>query len=123
MRIKLRYTESHEWVQLEGKIATIGITDHAQKELGEIVYIELPQIGHSVKAGQEVCVLESTKAAADVYAPISGKIVEVNSELKSHPGQINQSAESKSWLFKIEVSNSKEFDHLLTKQQYDKIVK
>ncbi len=119
----MRFTESHEWVQLEGKIATVGITDHAQKELGEIVYIELPQIGQSVKAGQEVCVLESTKAAADVYAPISGKIVEVNSELKSHPGQINQSAESKSWLFKIEVSNSKEFDHLLTKQQYDKIVK
>lgn len=114
----MRFTESHEWIQLKGNIGTVGITNYAQKELGEIVYVELPQVGQKVKAGQEICVLESTKAAADVYAPISGKIIAVNEALRSTPSTINKTAESSGWLFQMEIDNLKEFDHLMTKEQY-----
>ena len=84
----MRFTESHEWLQLKGNVGTVGITDYAQRELGEIVFIELPKVGHKVKAGQETCVLESTKAAADVYAPVSGKIIAVNEDLRKNPGSL-----------------------------------
>ncbi len=116
------FTESHEWIQLKGNVGTVGITDYAQGELGEIVYIELPKVGQKVKANQETCVLESTKAAADVYAPVSGKVIAVNEALRSTPSAINQGAESTSWLFQIEVENQKEFDQLMTKDQYLSIV-
>jgi glycine cleavage system H protein len=112
------FTESHEWLQMKGPIGTVGITDYAQKELGEIVFIELPKVGEKVKAGQELCVLESTKAAADVYAPVSGKIVTVNEELRINPSLINQAAESSAWLFQIELLDPKELDHLLSHDQY-----
>jgi len=112
------YTESHEWLQIKGTVGTVGITDYAQNELGEIVYIELPKVGDKVMAGQEVCVLESTKAAADVYAPISGKIVAVNDRLKANPSDINKTAETTGWFFQIEPSNLKELDHLLNEKHY-----
>lgn len=118
----MRFTESHEWIVLKGHIGTVGITDYAQKELGEIVYIELPKVGQHVKAGQEVCVLESTKAAADVYAPVSGKITAINEVLKANPSAINKAAETQSWLFQIELSNPKDLDHLLTPDQYKKVI-
>ena len=114
----MRYTESHEWISLQGKVGTIGITDYAQKELGEIVYIELPKVGQKIKAGEEICVLESTKAAADVYAPVSGKVVEVNESLRKSPSSLNQAAESDGWLFRIELSNLGEWNQLLTQAQY-----
>ncbi|MGB7977527.1 MAG: glycine cleavage system protein GcvH [Chlamydiales bacterium] len=116
------YTESHEWIELNGKAGTVGVTHYAQNELGEIVYIELPKLGLHVKAGQEVAVLESTKAAADVYAPMSGKIIAVNEALRENPASINQSPESASWLFQIEITHPKELDHLLTEQRYQALI-
>ena len=95
---------SHEWIHVEGNIGTVGISYHAQKELVEIVYVELPQIGKLVKEGEEVCVLESTKAAADVYSPASGRVVAVNESVKQTPSLINRAAESSGWLYKIELS-------------------
>lgn len=112
------FTESHEWIDLKGSVGTVGISNYAQQELGEIVSIELPQVGQSVKAGQEICVLESTKAAVDVYAPVSGKIVAVNEALKAKPSQINQTAESTAWLFRMEVSNIQDVKSLMSRAQY-----
>ncbi len=113
------FTESHEWLKLnQHKEGTVGITNYAQKELGEIVSIELPKTGQKVKAGQEIAVLESTKAAADIYAPVSGKIIAVNEELRANPSIINKASESSGWLFQIELSNPKELDHLMTREQY-----
>ena len=114
----MRYTDSHEWVSLNGKIATIGVSDHAQKELGEIVFIELPKVGALLEKGKEACVLESTKAAADIYAPLTGKVVEVNVSLKDSPSILNHSAESDGWIYKLEISDQEEFDHLMTRDEY-----
>lgn len=116
----MKYTESHEWVDLQpgAKIATVGVTNHAQKELGEIVYVELPQIGKSVSGGAEAAVLESTKAAADVYAPISGTIVEVNTRLKEAPELINQSPEKEGWIFKIQPNAPTELQKLMSLTEY-----
>lgn len=116
------YTESHEWLQLKGNVGTVGITDYAQNELGEIVYIELPKVGDKVKAGQEICVLESTKAAADVYAPVSGKIIAVNDALRANPSSINKTAESTSWFFQIELTHPKELDHLMNEKHYHALI-
>ncbi len=104
----MKFTPSHEWIRVEGKIGVVGITGYAQKELGEIVHIELPKIGLIVNAGDEVCVLESTKSATDIYSPVSGKIVAVNQALKSTPDLINQSPEADGWLYRIELSSMKE---------------
>lgn len=114
----MRYSHSHEWVRVEGNIGTVGITDYAQKELGDIVYIELPKVGESVQAGEEVCVLESTKAAADVYSPVSGKVTAVNETVKESPSQLNRSAESGAWLYKIEMTRPKDLDHLMSRSEY-----
>ena len=116
--MKEAYSPSHEWIRVEEEVATIGITQHAQEELGEIVYVELPRVGKSVRAGEEIVVLESTKAAADIYSPVSGEIVEVNESLKSEPHRINQDAQNMGWLFRIKISNPSELDTLLTHQQY-----
>lgn len=118
----MRYTESHEWIQIHGKIGTIGISSYAQKELGEIVSIELPKVGQVVKAKQEVCVLESTKAAADVYTPSSGKITAVNEALKKDPSLINKNPETTGWLFQIELSNPKELDPLMSEKEYHALI-
>src|SRR5579863_8004988 len=114
-----RFTKSHEWIELDGHKGTVGITNYAQKELGEIVYAQLPQVGQSVVLGGEVCVLESTKAAADVYSPVSGKITAVNEAVAQKPQLINQAAESSAWLFRIELSDPKETSHLLSKADYE----
>ncbi len=118
----MRYTESHEWVLCKGNIATIGITPYAQKELGEIVYVELPPLGKIVRAKEEMCVLESTKAAVDIYAPVSGKVVAVNDLLKKTPTLINQKAEKEGWLFQIECANLKELDSLMSEKEYRSLV-
>ncbi|MCB1119003.1 MAG: glycine cleavage system protein GcvH [Chlamydiia bacterium] len=115
----MKYTESHEWIDSEG---TVGVTEYAQKELGDIVYVELPKVGSSVNAGDEVVVLESTKAAADVYAPVSGKIVAVNDVLTDECELVNLSPQEKGWLYRIELSNPQELDKLLTEEQYQKII-
>ncbi|WP_042281033.1 glycine cleavage system protein GcvH [Candidatus Protochlamydia sp. R18] len=115
----MKYTDSHEWVVLESPdVARIGVTQFAQKELGDIVYVELPTLHKKVTAGQEVVVLESTKAAADVYSPVSGEIIEVNQNLSTQPELINQSSEKEGWLFKLRLSNSSELDLLMDEKDY-----
>ena len=109
----MKFAPSHEWIRVEKGIGTVGITDYAQSELGDIVYIELPSVGKAVQAGEEAVVLESTKAAADIYSPVSGEIVAVNESLIKDPQRINRSAEEEGWLFKIRLSNPKELDGLL----------
>ncbi len=114
----MKYTESHEWVELQDGIATVGVTNHAQKELGDIVFVELPIVGKNVKAGEEAAVLESTKAAADVYAPLSGTITEVNQLLNNSSELINQSPEQNGWLFKLKIDDNKEYDRLMDSSTY-----
>jgi glycine cleavage system H protein len=114
----MKFTETHEWIEAKGNTATVGVTDFAQKELGDIVYVELPQIGKKVKKGQEAAVLESTKAAADVYAPVSGVITAVNTVLGQTPELVNTSAESQGWLFKLTLDDPKELDSLMDSKSY-----
>lgn len=118
----LKYTRTHEWVKLENGVAKVGITEHAQKELGDIVYIELPKVGHQVKEGDTTAVLESTKAAADFYSPVSGTITEVNEKLKEDSGLINQSAEKEGWIYKIHLTNPEELKRLLELDDYLSLV-
>jgi len=110
--MKMKYTETHEWVSVKDSTGTVGITLFAQKELGDIVYVELPKVGKHVKKGEEAVVLESTKAAADVYSPVSGTITEVNTLLNQTPELVNQDPERGGWLFKLSLSNEKELDEL-----------
>lgn len=114
----MKFTDSHEWIRVEKGVGTVGITEHAQKELGQVVFIELPAVGKSVKAGQEVAVLESTKAAADIYSPVSGEVVEINQKLGDFIHHINSSAEKEGWLFKIKLSDPAETDKLLKREEY-----
>ncbi len=116
----MHYSETHEWITTQGDIGTVGISNHAQKELGDIVYVELPQVGRVVKAGEEVAVVESTKAASDVYSPVSGKILGVNEALKEHPDWINHSAEEKGWIFRVQLSNPQEIEQLQDAQTYNR---
>jgi glycine cleavage system H protein len=108
----LRYAETHEWVKLEGEIATVGITDHAQAELTDVVYVELPAVGTKVSPKQPTAVVESVKAASDIYAPISGEITETNSVLEGTPGLVNTDPYEKGWLFKLRASNPGELANL-----------
>ncbi|MFI5343684.1 MAG: glycine cleavage system protein GcvH [Chlamydiales bacterium] len=115
----MKYAESHEWIEMETlDIGRVGVTNYAQKELGDIVYVELPTVGKTVRAGQEVAVLESTKAAADVYSPVTGLIVAVNPLLQRAPELINQSSEEQGWLYKIQLTNLAEMDLLMNLEAY-----
>ncbi|WP_081501933.1 MULTISPECIES: glycine cleavage system protein GcvH [unclassified Thermotoga] len=117
MKMK-KYTKTHEWVVVEDKVATVGITNHAQEQLGDVVYVDLPEVGREVKRGEVVASIESVKAAADVYAPLSGKIVEVNEKLDTEPELINKDPEGEGWLFKMEISDESELEDLLDEQAY-----
>ena len=101
----VKYTEDHEWIRVEGGIGTVGITDHAQEQLGDIVFVELPEVGRSLAKGDESGVVESVKAASEIYAPVSGEIVEVNAELENNPGLLNEDPYGAGWLVKIRVSD------------------
>ena len=116
------YTESHEWVKRDGKLAFLGVSKWAQKELGEVVFIQLPEVGKRLKTGDFACVLESTKAAADIYTPLSGTIIEVNERLNSNPTLINLQPETEGWIFKIEMEDPSELDILLSFELYHKLV-
>lgn len=118
----MKFTETHEWINIENGIGTVGITDHAQQELGEVVYLELPAVGKMVKAGEEVAVLESTKAAADIYSPVSGEIVAINQRLQDFVHEINQAAQAEGWLFKIKLSKPEELEQLLSCEQYSALL-
>jgi glycine cleavage system H protein len=116
---QLRYTREHEWVGLDGDIATIGITDHAQQELGDIVYVELPKPGAKIDKGSTLGSVESVKAVSDVYSPVSGEVVEVNEALAETPEKINQDPHGEAWLVKIRVSAPEEVGGLLTAAEYE----
>jgi glycine cleavage system H protein len=115
----LFYAKTHEWVSLEEGIATIGITDFAQSQLSDLTFVELPEVGSTLEAGDEAAVVESVKAAADVYAPLSGEVVEVNEELEESPDLINIDAFGKGWLFKLRVNNESDVDALLDADSYE----
>ena len=117
-----KYTEDHEWVSMDNDIATIGISNHAQESLGDIVFIELPSIGKTVKAKDEICVIESVKAASDIYAPIDGEIIEVNNNLEGDAAIINQDPENTGWIFKLKVSDLKKFNDLMNEDDYKKFL-
>jgi len=114
----LHYSPSHEWLRLEGSTGTVGITDHAQAELTDVVYVELPQIGAKATAGQQICVVESVKAASDIYSPISGTITEVNTALSSNPALINTAPFAEGWIFKLTADSPAEASALKTPAQY-----
>ena len=113
-----KYTEDHEWVYLEGDTATVGITNHAQESLGDIVFIDLPAVGKVVKAKDELCVIESVKAASDIYSPVDGEVSEINEKLSDEAALINQDAENDGWIFKIKVSNPEQYQSLMSLEQY-----
>ena len=115
----LRYTKDHEWVLVEDAVATVGITDHAQHELGDITFVELPHEDVNVQAGDEAATIESVKASSPVYAPVSGKVVEVNSQLEASPEDINHDAYGAGWIFKIEMPDADEFEKLMTDEAYE----
>jgi glycine cleavage system H protein len=114
----LRYAETHEWLRLEGALGTVGITDHAQAELTDIVYVELPQIGVQFEARKAAAVVESVKAASDIYSPVSGEVVEINHELESNPALVNTDPYKTGWLFKLKLSNPEEVSSLKTAAEY-----
>jgi len=118
----MKYTDSHEWIRKEETLATVGISRHARQELGEIVYVELPKVGQEVHAGAEIAVLESTKAAADIYAPVSGKVTKVNTALTENIALINDEPEGNGWLFEIEMHDATELDTLLDKAAYQSLI-
>jgi glycine cleavage system H protein len=115
---ELKFLSSHEWVLVEGDIATIGVSDHAQELLGDLVYVELPEQGSTVSAGDSVAVIESVKAASDTYAPVSGEIVEVNSELEDSPEKINDDPYGDGWMYKVALEDPDEVDALLDAESY-----
>ncbi|MDB5314613.1 MAG: gcvH [Rhodospirillales bacterium] len=119
---EMKFSKDHEWVRLEGDAATIGITDHAQQALGDVVFVDLPELGRVVTAGEACAVVESVKAASDVYAPISGRIVDVNSALAESPSLINSEPTSGGWFFRIEPSTPVEFDGLMDEAGYASFV-
>jgi glycine cleavage system H protein len=114
----LKYTKSHEWVRVEGDVATVGITDHAQQELTDIVFCEVPAVGRSLNAGEAAAVVESVKTASDIYCPVSGQVLEVNSALAENPGLVNQDAFGAGWFFKLKLARPEELDKLVTAADY-----
>jgi glycine cleavage system H protein len=118
-----KFSKDHEWVRVDGGIATVGITNHAQEQLGDVVFVEVPEVGRKVSAGEAVAVVESVKAASDVYAPVSGEVVEANSDLAVNSALVNEDAEGKAWFFKVRLANTAELDGLMDRAAYDAFVK
>jgi glycine cleavage system H protein len=118
-----RYTKDHEWIRVEDGIGTVGITEHAQQQLGDIVFVEVPEPGRQAKQGDAVAVVESVKAASDVFAPVSGEVVEVNADVAAQPALVNEDAQGKAWFFKVQISNPAELDGLMDKAAYEAFVK
>lgn len=119
---EIRYTDQHEWVRVDGDVATVGITDYAQEQLGDVVYVELPEVGKAIAAGDEAAVVESVKAASEVYAPVSGEVVEVNSDLEGAPGGVNEDAMGKGWFVKLKLSDKSELSKLMDEDAYKSFV-
>ncbi len=119
---EFRYTKEHEWVTVSGDIATIGITDYAQKELGDIVYVDLPRVGDAVVAGKTMGSVESVKAVSDIYSPVTGEVVEVNGALAEAPEKVNQDPHGEAWLVKVKLADPEEINRLLTAAEYQSYV-
>jgi glycine cleavage system H protein len=118
----LKYTEQHEWIRLDGDTGTVGITEHAQEQLGDLTFVELPSPGMKVSAGDEALSLESTKAAASVYAPADGEIVEVNDALEDDPGKVNEDPYKGGWLYKLKVTDPAGLEKLMSPEEYEKFL-
>jgi len=118
-----KYTKDHEWIEFIKDIAIVGITDHAQESLGDIVYVELPEIGKEAMAGGEISVIESVKAASDIYSPVDGEIVEINQKLSDDASLINKDAENEGWIFKLKIKDQSQLNNLMTKEQYENFLK
>jgi glycine cleavage system H protein len=119
----IRYTKDHEYISVEGDIGTIGITDHAQSQLGDVVFVELPNVGASFDQGNEAAVVESVKAASEIYAPVAGEVVEVNDNLEGQPAIVNEDAMGKGWFLKIKITDTSQLDELMTHAQYEEFLK
>lgn len=119
---ELKYTEEHEWVMVEAEVATIGITDFAQDQLGDVVFVELPEVGDELELGKPLGVVESVKAVSDVYAPLSGEVVEVNNDLPDEPEMLNTSPYEDGWMIKIKLSNMDELDDLMDSASYEDFI-
>jgi glycine cleavage system H protein len=120
---EVKFSKEHEWIKLDGDTATIGITQHATEMLGDIVFVELPEIGSSVAKDGNAGVVESTKAASDIYTPVSGEIIENNQSIIDDPAKINTDPENEAWFFKLKISNKSEMDSLMNKEEYEKFSK
>ena len=119
----LRFTKDHEWISVDGGIGTVGITNHAQTQLGDIVFVEVPESGRKAAQGDAIAVVESVKAASDVFSPVSGEVVETNGDLSGQPALVNEDAEGKAWFFKIRIANAAELDALMDRAAYEDFVK
>ena len=115
----LHYTKDHEWISVDGGVATVGITDHAQQMLGELVFVELPPVGKAFSGHEELAVVESTKAASDVYCPVAGEVVEVNDGLESQPERVNQDCYKAGWICKLKIADAKSVEALMDSKQYE----
>nr|PZN81668.1 MAG: glycine cleavage system protein GcvH [Pseudomonadota bacterium] len=118
-----RFTEDHEYIRVEGDIGIVGITNHAQEQLGDVVFVEVPEVGRVVNQKDAVAVVESVKAASDVFAPVSGEVVEVNAELAANPALVNEDAEGKAWFFKLRITDKSQLDGLMDRAAYEEFVK
>lgn len=118
----LRYDKSHEWVRLEGDIATIGITDHAQEELTDVVFVELPEVGRAVDAGDPTAVVESVKAASDIYSPVAGEVVEVNDAVEADPSLVNSEPYGGGWIYKLKVRDASQVEALMDAAAYQEMI-
>jgi glycine cleavage system H protein len=121
--MKRYYTEDHEWISVDGTTGTVGITDYAQEQLGDVVYVELPEAGRSLKKGDEAAVVESVKAASEIYAPVSGSVSESNDGLSDNPALVNTDSEMDGWFFKITLSDESELDDLMSESAYKTYLK
>lgn len=119
---EVRYSKDHEWVKVDGDTATVGITHYAQEQLGDVVFVELPEVGKKVEQGKELATVESVKAASEVYAPISGEVVEVNSALSDAPATVNEEAQGKGWFAKLKIADKGQFAALMDEAAYKKFV-
>ena len=118
-----RYTKDHEYIRVEGDAGIVGISDYAQSQLGDVVFVELPSVGKTLSKGDEAAVVESVKAASEVYAPVSGEVVDINRELEAAPGTVNEDPAGRGWFMKIRLTDPNELDGLLTEEQYQEFVK
>ena len=120
---EIRYTKDHEYIRIDGETGTVGITDYAQGQLGDVVFVELPEVGKALSKGGEAAVVESVKAASEVYAPVSGEVVEVNADLEATPGTVNEDAAGKGWFLKLKLTDAAELEGLMSEAEYQNYLK